>query len=72
MDPEREKVARETMAPKVLIRTPIVEEPPCPRLRPSPRRLPAWNDSVMAILSIERQINDIRDGGQLSRPGRDF
>lgn len=59
MDPARERLARQTMADDG-------------DSGPAPRRLPAWNDSVMALLAVERQVNDIHDGRQLSKPGVHF
>jgi len=50
MDPERERAARRSMRD-------IDDSGPAPRL------LPAWNESVQAILALERLLND---GRQLS------
>jgi len=50
MDPERERVARRTMRDECYGGS-------------VPRHLPSWNESVKAILAIERAING---GEQLS------
>lgn len=47
MDPERARRARITMG--------LPEDPDA---SPCPRKLPAWNWSVLAILELERQLND--------------
>jgi hypothetical protein len=56
MDPERERLARKTMAADY-------DE------GPMPRPLPAWNESVKTILALERAING---GYQISEVGIDY
>lgn len=56
MDPARERAARLTMGDDS-------------DSGPAPRHLPAWNESVKAILALERLIND---GWQLSEIAEDW
>jgi hypothetical protein len=58
MDPERERRARRSMS----------EADDC-YASPAPRNLPAWNESVKAILALELLLND---GNQLSELGIDW
>lgn len=58
MDPERERRARQSMA-----------DADDSDASPAPRNLPAWNESVKAILAVERQLNG---GHQLSELGIDW
>lgn len=58
MDPERERAARRTMAEDLDFDS-----------GPAPRSLPPYNESVIAILAIERQVND---GHQISELGVDW